>query len=161
MGTLGTEPTEKIHSALVFLDESFALLPFGELSKEGDAFPVGANWSRSFSRTHPVSVEQRVDATLQDIIGEREWAEVVIRGELRPWNSSGETLSAPSHNHVTGGTITGSCSVSLTTGLPKSCRIQREVLMGLVTASDAPLPVRKTIVTTLETYVPPAATTAE
>lgn len=155
MGAYSTERAETINAAVSFLDESFALLPFGELSDEGDAFPVGAHWTRSFSRTHPVPVEQTIEATLQNVFGEREWAQVVIGGELRPVSRS--VISAnSSQSRVTGGTVTGSCSVSLSTGLPKSCRIQREIQMEMSVGDQPALPVRKTIVTTLEAIHPPA-----
>jgi hypothetical protein len=161
MLSMSAAPDDRINSAIVFLDESFALLPFHEPGDEGDAFPVGSHWTRTLTRTQPVPVSQTIEATLQNIFGEGEWAQVVISGELKPARraAAGDATEEP-RNRVAGGTISGSCSVSLTTGLPKTCRIQREILMELSAGSQPSIPVRKTIVTTLEAWSPPA-TSAE
>jgi len=149
-------PGDRINAAIVFLDESFALLPFDELSENKEAFTVGSQWARTFTRTHPVPVEQTIEATLQNVFGEGEWAQVVISGELRSAAPAADSSAAP-QSRVAGGTIAGSCSVSLTNGLPKTCRIQRELLIELASGGQSYAPLRKTIVTNLEAWSPPAA----
>lgn len=156
MGALSETPDQVINSAIVFLDESFALVPFGDLSEKGETFPVGSHWTRTYTRAHPVPVEQTIEATLQNIFGEGEWAQVVIGGELRPLTPAGASSAAVVQSRVTGGSIAGSCSVSLKTGLPKTCRIQRELLMEMGTGNQPASTIRKTVVTTLESWVPPA-----
>jgi len=149
-----TNNQEVISMAMSFLDESIALLPFGPLSSEGDSFPVDATWPTTFSRSQPVPVEESIQSRIQHVSGDGQTVHVTIQGELRPLNPQGSVTANAVRTRILGGEISGSCSVSLKTGLPKSCRIQRDVTLEIASLRQPPVTARKTVITSLEAWTP-------
>ena len=157
LGGDATNPQQTVSMAMSFLDESIALLPFGPLTFEGDSFPLESTWPTSFVRSQPVPVEESIQSRIQHVSGDGQTAHVTIRGELRPLNPQGSVTVTAVRTRILGGEITGSCSISLETGLPKSCRIQRDLALEIASLSQPTITARKIVVTSLEAWTPPEA----
>ena len=157
LGGSVTNSQQTVSMAMSFLDESIALLPFGPLASDGDSFALEVTWPTSFVRSQPVPVEESIQSRIQHISGDGQTAHVTIRGELRPLNPQGSVTTSAVRTRILGGEITGSCSISLETGLPKSSRIQREFALEIASLRQQTITARKIVVTSLEAWTPQEA----
>lgn len=145
---------ELVAMAMSFLDESIALLPFGKFGDSEDPFPVGAKWSTTMTRPRPMPLKQTLNSQIQHISGDGKTAHVVIQGELNPLRPQGVMTADAVRTRILGGSITGSCSISLKTGMPKSCRIQKDLEIEIASLQSPPVSARKTVITSLEAWTP-------
>ncbi|MBD3672458.1 MAG: hypothetical protein HUJ26_02930 [Planctomycetaceae bacterium] len=147
-------PQKLVSAAMNFLDESIALLPFGELETQGNPFPVDSKWQKTFLKAQPVPVQELLNARIEHVSGDGKTAHVVIQGDLKPIHSQGTMTEDAVRTRFLGGTVTGSCSLSLTTGLPQSCRIQRDMEIEMASLNHPTVTARKTVITSLEAWEP-------
>ena len=155
LGIEDLSPQNRIASAMAFLDESIALMPFGEFGTPEDPFPIDAKWKKVLRRSRPIPLLEHLNARIEHISGDKATAHVVLQGNLRPLKPQGALTAQAVKMKVLGGSTTGSCSISLKTGLPQSCRIQRDYEIEIASLTSSPVAARKTVVTSLEAWTPP------
>ncbi len=152
MGALADTPAARLAAARAFLDDSLALLPFGELTRGETAFPPGATWSVNWPMTHPVSIDQKLQLQLEHVEGQT--AHVLVAGTLQPTSERGVVRPNGVRVALKNGRINGSCTIDLSNGLPKSSRVLREFDLELAAVGQPPITVHKVVETRLDPWNP-------